>query len=435
MAKTWRALALIAGITVLVAGCEEKLSGGAACPSLCPEQSLTYLDTVLPGVIDTDVTVSGFPPLGSEASLLLANWVSGADTLRTIGVVRFDTLQTTFVPSSGGDAVAITSVDSSAVDVDLAPFADGEDTLFIHSDSVTIRVYDVDTTANLFDTQAIAATVRPDRLIPGATRTISRDSITGTLRVPLPDSLIVSRLTAKQPLLLGFEAISPNNSPVQVRLISTEGGTSPTLNYKGHAGTDSAQVNLLANVNPGAGVDLSALSDYTVVVKGTAPTDSTTLAIGGIPASRSFLRFTLPDGIVDSTTVVRASLLLTQRPSHSFESADTVTVVPLVVRASNSVTDPVKASLLAAPQSFISVPTLTIFPQDSGQRSIEIVQLMRLWKSQLIGDNQRSLVLQLGNEGFDPRQVLFYSTNAAVPDSLRPRLRVSYIPRASFGLP
>src|SRR5690242_18588375 len=88
MRRTWCALAIIAGITLLVAGCQEKLNGGAACPSLCPEQSLTYQDTVLQGVIDTDITVTGFPPQGSQSSLLLANWISGVDTLRTVGVVR-----------------------------------------------------------------------------------------------------------------------------------------------------------------------------------------------------------------------------------------------------------------------------------------------------------------------------------------------------------
>ncbi|HEX6966626.1 MAG TPA: hypothetical protein VF166_12570 [Gemmatimonadaceae bacterium] len=429
------ALALIAAITVLVAGCQEKLSGGAACPSLCPEQNLTYQDTVIEGAIDTDVTVTGFPALGSSPSLLLANVVSGADTLHTVGVVRFDSLRTTFTPSSGGAEVSADSVDTAAVTVNLAPFAAGQDTIFVHTDSVTIRVYDVDTTADIFDTRAIAATVRPDRLIPGASRTVARDSITGALRIPLPSDLVKSKVAAGGPLLLGFEAVTGDNSPVQVRLVSSEGGNTPSLSYEAHHGTDSALVSVGANVQAGTGVDLSTLADYTVVVKGTAPPDSTMLAVGGIPGSRTYLRFNLPSSIVDSTTVVRASLQLTQRASPSFLGPDTATIVPLVVRATKDVTDPAKAALLAAPQGFINVPQLTVLPQDSGQRNIEIVQLVRLWRSELIGDNQRSLVLELGNEGFDPRQVLFYSSNAAVPDSLRPRLRLSYIPRASFGLP
>lgn len=429
------ALALIAVGTVLVAGCQEKLSGGAACPSLCPEQNLTYQDTVLQGAIDTDVTVTGFPTLGSAESLLLSHWVSGADTLFTVGVVRFDSLQRTFVPSSGGGDVDVASLDSAAVTVDFAPFAAGQDTLFVHSDSVVIRVYDVDTTASVFDTRAIAATIRPDRLIPGATRTVAVDSITGALRIPLPDSLVQAKIAANESLLLGFEVVSPNNSPVQVRLVSSEGGSTPSLSYEAKNGTDSAKVTVAANVHVGEGVDLSMLDDYTVVVQGSAPPDSTMLAVGGIPGSRTFVRFDLPSSIIDSTTVVRATLLLTQRPSVSFESADSVLVVPLVVRANQDVTDPGKAALLAAPQGFINVPTLTLFPQDSGQHSIEIVQLVRLWRTELIGTNQRSLVLQLGSEGFDPRQVLFYSTDASVPDSLRPHLRISYIPRASFGLP
>jgi hypothetical protein len=112
-----------------------------------------------------------------------------------------------------------------------------------------------------------------------------------------------------------------------------------------------------------------------------------------------------------------------------------LTVVPLLVQASTSVTDPGKASALAAPPGFINLPPVTLLPQDDGPRTFELVPLIRFWKAAATLDTQHALVLQIQNEGVDPRQVFFLSTNAAVADSLRPRLRLSYIPRASFGLP
>ncbi len=44
--RSWRALAVFAGVTLVLAGCQEDLAGGAACPALCPD-TLTVRDTVL----------------------------------------------------------------------------------------------------------------------------------------------------------------------------------------------------------------------------------------------------------------------------------------------------------------------------------------------------------------------------------------------------
>ena len=55
------------------------------------------------------------------------------------------------------------------------------------------------------------------------------------------------------------------------------------------------------------------LADYTIVVKGGDDDHAATLlGVGGVPSRRAFLRFNVPSRIVDSTTIVRASLLLTQ---------------------------------------------------------------------------------------------------------------------------
>ncbi|HEX5438789.1 MAG TPA: hypothetical protein VFW98_16680 [Gemmatimonadaceae bacterium] len=420
-------LALVAAGTLGLAACQEDLNGGAACPSLCPEQGLSFKDTVLTGVIDTAVTVRGFPPLGSATQLLMVNTIQGDDTLLTVAVARFDSLKSTY-----------TSVDSAGVTLTLAQFPAGQDTVFVPGDSLSVRVYNVDTTADVFNTAAIAALIRPDRLLPGAVATIARDTLDSAsfaLRIPLPDSLVQRGVVGGKPLRLAFEATTPTQGAVQVDAISGEGGAAPELEYKGRTATDSATVAVPANAAISPGVDIAGLADYMVVVRGTPPSDPRFLAVGGLPASRAYLRFDLPPAIVDSTTVVRASLLLTQVPSRAFLHPDTVAIIPLAGQASNSVTDPAKSALLAAPAGIINLPVLTITPQDSGQRAIELVQLLRLWKASAATGNQRAVILQFGAEGLDPRQVLFYSTDASVPDSLRPRLHLSYIPRASFGLP
>src|SRR5687768_10987997 len=92
-----RPIGLFCVAAVLLIGlgaCREKLDGGAACPALCPEQGLEVRDTTLfpfefPSPVAIDSTIFGFPPLGTELQLLLAN---RGDSLRTAAIARFDTL-------------------------------------------------------------------------------------------------------------------------------------------------------------------------------------------------------------------------------------------------------------------------------------------------------------------------------------------------------
>jgi hypothetical protein len=72
-------------------------------------------------------------------------------------------------------------------------------------------------------------------------------------------------------------------------------------------------------------------------------------------------------------------------------------------------------------------------PRDSGVKSIEIVNALRTWGLVISKSAQRGIVLRAGPESVDPRFVSFYSSSAAA--NLRPRLRVSYSPVRSFGIP
>ena len=91
----------------------------------------------------------------------------------------------------------------------------------------------------------------------------------------------------------------------------------------------------------------ASLSDYTLLVKGTATGAASLLNVGGLPARRVYMRFDIPAFIVDSVDVVRATLLLTQQPNASIDPSDTVKIVPHVVLAANAVTDVAKAAQIS----------------------------------------------------------------------------------------
>jgi hypothetical protein len=184
-------------------------------------------------------------------------------------------------------------------------------------------------------------------------------------------------------------------------------------------------------VTPGSAELALAYRTQTVVARSPRLADGSDLIVGGLPARRTYLRFAVPSRFVDSVDVVRASLLLTQRPSGAADPLDTgVTIRPLAVLATNEVTDLIRASELAT--NAVGLDTLRLNPTGTGVRALPVVNLVRAWRV-LPAGTPRALVLRSALEGAQAAEVRFYSIEA--PAGLRPRLRLSYVPRTNFGLP
>ena len=129
---------------------------------------------------------------------------------------------------------------------------------------------------------------------------------------------------------------------------------------------------------------------------------------------------------------MRATLELVQRPARGLAATDSVTVRSQAVTATDAVTDVRRAADLLAAPALIASDSLRLSPSDSGRRVIAVVQLVRTWRG-LPEGTQRALVLRSAFEGAEIGEIRFFSREA--PAALRPRLRLSYIPRTEFGLP
>src|SRR5215207_7303442 len=103
-------MALLASVVGSLVACREDLAGTAGCPSLCPEQNVVAVDTLLETFMAVDTTVLGYPVIGTETFLLVA---SRGDTLDARAVMRFDSLTQQF--RRGGNDSTIYTVDSSTV--------------------------------------------------------------------------------------------------------------------------------------------------------------------------------------------------------------------------------------------------------------------------------------------------------------------------------
>jgi hypothetical protein len=186
------------------------------------------------------------------------------------------------------------------------------------------------------------------------------------------------------------------------------------------------------------------LTDYTLILTNSAALPSDALVAGGLPASRSYLRFDIPRGILDSGTVVRATLLLTQRPAAGADVRDTFSVYPQVVVAGVAVTDIARALEFLGPSPGtpgsgtggldpLALDSIRLAPGDSGSHALEMVKVLQAWRFRPDTLAPRAIALRSSLEGSSTHEALFFSSDA--PPELRPQLRISYVPRIPFGLP
>jgi hypothetical protein len=418
-------LALVA--SGFVAACAEDYQGGAACPALCPEQNVVVFDTVFDPV-ELDTTVTGFPTHGTETELLLARF---GDSVDTRPVIRFDSLPIYYNSGSTAGDTIIEVIDSPYVRLRINKAQSR------FTQPVTFELFDVDTTtgdsasaAQDTSTALEKLLFRPDRLI--GTATFDTAQITDSIRIPLDSLTLLNKILNQERLRIGIRATSA--APVQIRIGSYEGGDPPLIRFFPSADTsfDALTVFPQSNVPRSQPTLRADLTDYVHVIRFPPDPGGSFLTVGGVPGRRALIRFNVPSRIIDSSNVLRATLELTQRPVPSVNDTAKLTIYPLIVTAGKQITDVARSAFLTnAPNA--GFDSVQFAPGDSGVRQIEIVNALRAWSFQLSSPVQRAVVLRAGPESLDPRFVSFFSSEAAA--HLRPRLRVSYSPVRTFGVP
>jgi len=406
-----------AALFIAVSSCSENLDGSGVCAVLCPPVGGDVTNIVLDAVV-IDTAVNSLSGLGEEPALLLA---SRGDTLDTRVVIRFDSLPSTFTPT-GDTSQNITTVDSAYIQLRI-------DTLSITGDGpFTIEAYDVDTTANDTSTAAVLALFRPDRFM--SSQQLGRAEMKDTVKYYISNAAVLARIQGGARLRVGLRVTGPTSS--QILIASAEGGGTPLLFFRATPDTTTRPLTVIPRSKTPVGEPIAAshLTDYTVIAKGPPPAPPSVLAVGGLPPRRVYIRFDIPSNIIDSTTVVRATLLLNQLSNPALDPTDSVLIVPQLVIAGAAVTDPAKASQVLL-DTFGD--TVKVRPGNSGVTNVELARAFGVWQSQKPDTLPRAIVLRAVREGISPLEIHFASTEDV--SALRPRLRISYTSRVPLRIP
>jgi hypothetical protein len=274
---------------------------------------------------------------------------------------------------------------------------------------------------------------QPGRVI--TTRTLTRAEITDSIVFPLSGAWLLQKIQSGANVRVGLRLVGAG--PVSLRIHTTETGLPAEIRYYVWADTSVKQVIITPYSKTPLEPPILAYDfrDYAVVAhNGLAGAGTTAMSTGGVPARRAYLRFRLPQWLLDSTTIVRATLQLTQVPQRGFDQADSVTIVGQAVAATGLISDLYRSSQILVPRGYFVSDSIRVAPADSGVRTLELNSLLRIWTAQTGTDApQRAIVLLQTEEGLHGGEVRFFNTRSAA--AVRPRLRISYIPRITFGVP
>jgi hypothetical protein len=103
------------------------------------------------------------------------------------------------------------------------------------------------------------------------------------------------------------------------------------------------------------------------------------------------------------------------------------------VVAGPQLTDVFTLTQFVAPGTAIGLDTVRFVPRDAGPKSVELVNLFRVWRSAGTANSIRAVVIRAAREGSTAGELDFVSLEGA--EALRPRLRLTYAPVRGFGLP
>jgi hypothetical protein len=419
---SFRRFVLFLPVLWILAACAEDLTGGNTCPALCPVENIPLEEVVIEPVAFA-ASVGDFPLRGTENGLWLA---TRGDSLDVRVIVRYDTVTSTYL--SQGTARPITSVDSAHVMVRFA-LANANWT-----DDITLEAYDVDAPGNDTATAAVAALFTPDRLLGSAVANRTALLLDDSVKVYLRNDVILNKVRTGARIRIGLRLAGTGTALLQ----SVETGAPPRLSFQpDRSDPDARQLNIAPVSRTPVGNPALAfeLTDHSIFVRGTETSDATRLIVGGIPARRTYLRLVVPTFYLDSVVLVRAQLSLYQRSSGGVDRTEPLAISPVAVSATSRIVDISRAASLVFPALQFGIGAIVAAPADSGERRIDLIQLVRQWTAVSARENgpQTALVLQSLNEATAAGYLEFWGPDA--PPALRPKLRLSYIPRARFGRP
>jgi hypothetical protein len=383
-----------------LAGCQERLTQPGECPELCPGGTPEVIEEILVATPELDSAFSGYADRGSAQVLLVSRGVPAASDTN-VAVVVFAPRPTEI--QFAGAARSYT-VDSIRLGVGLI----ARDTAV---NNLRFEVYRLPPT---LDTTALT--------YAGVRSELSDASF--ITNIPVPDSAlrgpqsIVLRGVQIAPLALG--PADEGRLRVAISAVA-DAPTGARIGQRTSLVPTSFESFVTPDAPSTAPAEIEVAPEFDTYVSSVDPVpDPNLLTVGGVPSSRSLIRFALPLRLRDSASVVRATLeLVPAEPTRGLPND------PATLEVRTLTTDLGAKS----PVSPLSLSTEVLEANTASPVEVEIGQLVRLWQ----GPNglPSTIELQISPEAGTFTEAAFASTRAGTA----PRIRIEYLRSFPFERP
>jgi hypothetical protein len=402
--RRFRLAGLIA-LTALTTGCKEDLTapGAGACPEFCPPEQLALVDTVLMDAVVNDSTYSGYVLPHEAGSLQLVDDPGGA-VPSSRAILRFLPFGERLLLGAG-DTTTGPVVGLDSFDIRLSIQARGDSGLELAFYRVPAGIDSSATFAGLdnyfADSTRIGTVTLPDSLITGVVNARFAADAFPTLDADGRVAAVGVELRAADRGFVTVGSVEANDPPIFTRFVRM----------------DSAGV-----IIPRLDGKLPSLDTY-VAPDPPAPA-ADLLRIGGSPSGRALLRFTMPARILDSATIVRATLILVPAQASTGAPADTLRMLAQAVAADVGAKSPLVP--IAQEQLLTRLVPLIVGRADTVR--FDITDLVLRWAADPA--RARAVMVRAVPEGNTFAEVLFGSTGSA---GSRPALQVTFVPPLDLG--
>jgi len=396
----------VAALAVVSACAEDLLAPqGGACPDYCPPEHVTVVDSVLLDNIVSDSAFRGYVRSWEATTLQAYRDSSATGDAGSRVVYRFVAFSDSLLLAAG-DTIRgpVIGTDSFVVELPIVARHTEQTGLELVFHRLPVAVDSTVTYGDL-DPSFADSTIIGVLPVPDSTTALSVFATFDSAAFP---SLAADGNVAA----LGVELRTTGG---YVQLGSVGGASAPSLTR--YVSLDSA------------GTTVSRFDGKVAVFNAVTATPLPAVgpderAAGGVPSIRTLLRFGLPARIMDSSTVLRATLLLIPTGPVLGAPGDTLALLAHGLTSDVGAKSPLEALVTDS-----IVARLGFFPigWDDTLR-LDVTTLVREWASD--STRPRALVVRAIPEGGSVAEVRFGS---AASGPVRPRLQITFAPPVTLG--
>jgi hypothetical protein len=391
-------------LCLLATACVEDIVAPGICPEFCPATQIEIVDSVFTVSIDRDSSFVGYLPTHQAATIQLTT----GGVVESYGVIRYFPFDDEVsVDTASSDLRPVLAVDSFNLRIDFDARSSGTGEFEFVLFRLPVSVDSTTTYAELQSffndsTELTSVLVTGDAAADSIGVVIAGDAFP-TLEEDSSVAAIGISIRSVEPAFVNLKTRDRSFQYLQiVRFVQVDS----------------------ADGQPAARMDTTRTAFDTFVFPELPAAGPTALPVGGSPSSRTFMHVSLPSRVVDSSSVVRATLLLVPSEPVVGAPGDSIRILAEGLAADIGPKSPIKQ----VPADSIGAFSGLALVGSTDTLRIDVTHIIAPWRND--PSAARAMMLRAFREGGTLSEFRFNSSMSLVG---APTLHITFIPPAKIG--